>query len=183
MGQLKGLGLVVLALLLFATPLSSASAKEKSQAKTLRIGALICLTGWFSAWDQMEWKEAQVVRDILNESGGITVEHFLPQSLFPVLSVHVANLIPICEHCNNPKGNNSPLENATLQNIFLPYHLHALKGISILLVMQMEIMSFLLNPKNPQPISRNQFMNLIRYLEFLRDGTIVMGIEQSLILH
>lgn len=59
-------------------------------------------------------------------SGGITVEHFLPQCLFPVLSVHVANLIPICEHCNNPKGNNSPLENASLQEIFLPYHLHAL---------------------------------------------------------
>jgi len=59
-------------------------------------------------------------------SGGITVEHFLPRSLFPVLSVHVANLIPICEHCNNPKGNNNPLENASLQEILLPYHLHAL---------------------------------------------------------
>ena len=74
MGRLKGLVVVILALLLITIPVSSASTKEKSPAKTLRIGALICLTGWFSTFDTLEWEEAQLARDMLNERGGITIK-------------------------------------------------------------------------------------------------------------
>lgn len=37
------------------------------------------------------------------------IDHFLPKSLFPLLSMYYLNLIPICESCNSPhngKGNN-----------------------------------------------------------------------------
>ena len=45
-----------------------------AEAKTLRIGVLVCLTGWFSTFDTLEWEEAQLARDMLNEKGGITIK-------------------------------------------------------------------------------------------------------------
>ena len=45
-----------------------------AEAKTLRIGVLVCLTGWFSTFDTLEWEEAQLARDMLNERGGITIK-------------------------------------------------------------------------------------------------------------
>jgi branched-chain amino acid transport system substrate-binding protein len=45
-----------------------------AEPKTLRIGVLVCLTGWFSTFDTLEWEEAQLARDMLNERGGITIK-------------------------------------------------------------------------------------------------------------
>jgi branched-chain amino acid transport system substrate-binding protein len=45
-----------------------------AETKTLRIGVLVCLTGWFSTFDTLEWEEAQLARDMLNERGGITIK-------------------------------------------------------------------------------------------------------------
>jgi hypothetical protein len=39
--------------LLFITPYNSSVFAE--DAKTLRIGVLVCLTGWFSTFDTLEW--------------------------------------------------------------------------------------------------------------------------------
>lgn len=63
---------------------------------------------------------------------GVTIEHFFPQEQYPVLCVHVANLIPTCEHCNaHEKGNKDPLEQAGLAELFLPYHRHAIESCSV----------------------------------------------------
>lgn len=62
---------------------------------------------------------------------GVTIEHFFPREKYPVLSVHVANLIPVCNDCNSLKENKDPLENASLTRLFLPYHRHALEVCDI----------------------------------------------------
>lgn len=58
---------------------------------------------------------------------GVTIEHFFPQEKYPILCVHVANLIPTCNDCNAWKDNQDPLENAGLTELFLPYHRHAIE--------------------------------------------------------
>jgi ABC-type branched-subunit amino acid transport system substrate-binding protein len=45
-----------------------------AEAKTLQIGVLHSLTGWFSGWDTTSLNETKVVADIINERGGITVK-------------------------------------------------------------------------------------------------------------
>ena len=74
----KGLSLYIavilvpaLLALLFITPYNATALAE--EGKTLRIGVLVCLTGWFSTFDTLEWEEAQLARDMLNERGGITI--------------------------------------------------------------------------------------------------------------
>lgn len=44
-----------------------------AEAKTLKVGALVCLTGWFSTYDALEYEELQIGRDMINDSGGITI--------------------------------------------------------------------------------------------------------------
>jgi branched-chain amino acid transport system substrate-binding protein len=79
MERRRGLGLaigLVAVFLLLTTPFvgghGSAAAASSAQPK-LQIGLLVCLTGWFSVYDTLEWDEAQVARDIINEKGGIAV--------------------------------------------------------------------------------------------------------------
>jgi ABC-type branched-subunit amino acid transport system substrate-binding protein len=63
---------LVLVALPFMTPYHSKAVA--ADTKTLRIGVMVCLTGWFSTFDTLEWEEAQVARDMLNERGGITID-------------------------------------------------------------------------------------------------------------
>jgi branched-chain amino acid transport system substrate-binding protein len=67
---------VTLVITLVALPLMPISNSKimAAEAKTLRIGVLVCLTGWFSTFDTLEWEEAQLARDMLNERGGITIK-------------------------------------------------------------------------------------------------------------
>jgi hypothetical protein len=57
------------------------------------------------------------------------LDHYLPKSLYPHLSIHPYNLIPTCHACNSwRKGDIDPLINPIdksrleLQEIWLPYH-------------------------------------------------------------
>ncbi|MGD0917995.1 MAG: ABC transporter substrate-binding protein [Thermodesulfobacteriota bacterium] len=45
-----------------------------SQAEKLKIGALECLTGWFSGHNVLDWNEVQIAAEMINEKGGITVK-------------------------------------------------------------------------------------------------------------
>jgi len=67
---------VTLVITLVALPLMPISNSKimAAETKTLRIGVLVCLTGWFSTFDTLEWEEAQLARDMLNERGGITIK-------------------------------------------------------------------------------------------------------------
>lgn len=68
--------IVTLVTVLAALPLMPLSNSKimAAETKTLRIGVLVCLTGWFSTFDTLEWEEAQLARDMLNERGGITIK-------------------------------------------------------------------------------------------------------------
>jgi branched-chain amino acid transport system substrate-binding protein len=65
--------LIVILAVLFTIPIVSKST-EAAEAKTLKIGGLFGLTGFFSAFDQVQAQEAQVTADIINENGGIKVK-------------------------------------------------------------------------------------------------------------
>jgi len=69
---------VVLALMIAALLLvhSLGAAEQKAdQPKTLKIGALVCLTGWFSSYDiQTGQNEPQLVVDTVNERGGLNIK-------------------------------------------------------------------------------------------------------------
>jgi branched-chain amino acid transport system substrate-binding protein len=67
---------VVLAFICAAVLLTPSwgAAEQKGQAKVLKIGGLICLTGWFSSMDVQMGNELMLVQDMINEKGGIDIK-------------------------------------------------------------------------------------------------------------
>ena len=63
--------LFVWIIMVFAFCVSVAGHAEE---KPLQIGMLHSLSGWFSGWDTTSLNEAQIVADMINERGGITVK-------------------------------------------------------------------------------------------------------------
>lgn len=63
----------VLALMLVLPAVGSAEQKG-GPAKTLRIGYLLCLSGWYSVFDAVEEGHVKAVAQIINERGGITIK-------------------------------------------------------------------------------------------------------------
>lgn len=67
--------LLLVAALVFSMPSASmAQAKKGGPAKTLRIGYLLSVSGWFSVFDSAEEQNLKVVAQIINDRGGITVQ-------------------------------------------------------------------------------------------------------------
>lgn len=68
---------------------------------------------------------------------GTDADHYLPKSLYPFLSVHPYNLIPLCLYCNQRvKGSVDPIDdhsNAPLPNCFRPYTYPATDHINVLM--------------------------------------------------
>jgi len=62
-------------------------------------------------------------------------DHFLPKSKYPFLSVHSANLVPLCIYCNRSfKSDRDPIDsqdNAPLTNSFFPYIRPAIDYIDV----------------------------------------------------
>lgn len=68
-----------LVLVLAAMPFMTACPKTTTppptqEVKTLRIGSLNSLTGWFSTMDIQTLNETEIIGDLINESGGITID-------------------------------------------------------------------------------------------------------------
>lgn len=63
-------------------------------------------------------------------------DHYLPKSKYPFLSLHFANLFPLCKDCNRSiKGNTDPVDDHTdapLVNIFHPYDRPALEHMDVI---------------------------------------------------
>src|SRR5262249_18731883 len=64
------------------------------------------------------------------------IDHFLPKTLYPFLSMHPTNLVPICAKCNSSseKGRKDPLDHRLqdpLMFTFHPFEKPALKEIKI----------------------------------------------------
>jgi 5-methylcytosine-specific restriction endonuclease McrA len=62
-------------------------------------------------------------------------DHFFPQSKYPFLCLHLANLLPTCTDCNRKfKLSNDPVDDHTLEpllNTFLPYSNPAVEHIEV----------------------------------------------------
>ena len=62
-------------------------------------------------------------------------DHYLPKSKYPFLSLHHANLVPLCIYCNRSfKGDRDPIDdhtNAPLVNMFHPYERPAREHMDI----------------------------------------------------
>ena len=65
-----GLVLMLASMLLLAT---SGTTQAAGKPKTVKIGALLCLTGWFSVVDHNEERDMKTLVNMINERGGITV--------------------------------------------------------------------------------------------------------------
>jgi hypothetical protein len=96
------------------------------------------------------------------------IDHYLPISLYPHLSCHPFNLVPVCGDCNSPlvKGNTDFLEKnsvtrRSLEDILLPYRSDGLATHTHL------SFAFSKGYKNPNKIEfkNNSEMNLIEYIE------------------
>lgn len=63
------------------------------------------------------------------------VDHFLPKSSYPFLSIHYFNLVPLCLDCNRTlKGDRDPIDdsrNAPLTHTFHPYLNPALDQVNV----------------------------------------------------
>lgn len=50
-------------------------------------------------------------------------DHFLPQSVYPFLCVHLGNLLPICKVCNQSlKGSKDPINDHTMEPLIHSFH-------------------------------------------------------------
>ena len=67
------IGLVLMLAIIFLLPAQGA-AQTTSQAKTLKIGYLLCLTGWYSVFDRAEERDLKIVAQMINEKGGLTIK-------------------------------------------------------------------------------------------------------------
>ncbi len=57
-----------------STPTSPTTPTSQQQEKTLLIGSLLCVTGWWSVDDVLQEKELDVTAQYINNQGGITVQ-------------------------------------------------------------------------------------------------------------
>lgn len=96
------------------------------------------------------------------------IDHYLPISLYPHLSCHPFNLVPVCGDCNSflVKGNTDFLEKnsvirRSLEDILLPYRSDGLATHTYL------NFEFARDYKNPNKIEFKNYsgMNLIEYIE------------------
>lgn len=68
---------------------------------------------------------------VISNSFRADIDHFLPKDLYPHLSCHPYNLVPICKLCNQSKSTKDPLKKSkrtrySLQDICMPYRNHGI---------------------------------------------------------
>ena len=75
--------------------------------------------------------DASAYRTITDSRLYTSVEHFFPRSIYPHLSCHPYNLIPICSSCNSfIKGEKDPMDKNTLTDLILPYQGQGLRKLA-----------------------------------------------------
>lgn len=67
-------GLVLILASMLLLPTQGAAQPKTSEPKTLKIGALVCLTGWFSSMDLQMGNEQKLLAEMINEKGGINIK-------------------------------------------------------------------------------------------------------------
>jgi branched-chain amino acid transport system substrate-binding protein len=56
------------------SPPPTTSAPPPAAAKTLRIGYLLCISGWYSIFDAVEEGDVKIVAKLINDQGGLTIQ-------------------------------------------------------------------------------------------------------------
>ena len=81
-------------------------------------------TDWWNGYYQENPKRLTcAICDASLNSGGRTIEHYLPKSQYPSLSIHPDNLVPLCKTCNRDmKRDKDPLAGRSFCQIYLPYY-------------------------------------------------------------
>jgi len=70
---MKNFLLIILAIILISGLIFSGSAKAAS-VQTLKVGALLSLTGWFTFQDAWDQGDVQIVAQMINDKGGLTIQ-------------------------------------------------------------------------------------------------------------
>ena len=65
---------VIFALLAILLLPGTGFSASKGGAKTLKIGYLLCVSGWYSLFDGVEERHVKIVADMINEQGGLTIK-------------------------------------------------------------------------------------------------------------
>lgn len=66
--------IVCIAVVLALTVLLPVRGLAQSPAKTLKIGYLLCLSGWYSVFDAVEEGHVKAVAQMINDRGGLTIQ-------------------------------------------------------------------------------------------------------------
>lgn len=73
--------------------------------------------------------------DSIRDKNYSDADHYLPKAAYSFLSIHPANLVPVCKNCNSSfKGTHDPIDvagDAPLVNVFMPYYRPALDFIKV----------------------------------------------------
>lgn len=73
-GKMLSCVMIVVVLFLLQAFFAGAPNVGAAAPKTLQIGVLESVTGWFTPHDLPDWHEVQIAADMINEKGGITVK-------------------------------------------------------------------------------------------------------------
>ncbi len=76
---------------------------------------------WWDSFDAVNPNQTMCCACDGTMNHGRTIEHFFPKAIYPVLSIHPSNLIPLCDKCNHDKKEIDPLKDVTFEQIFIPY--------------------------------------------------------------
>jgi len=68
------IGLALMLVSMLVLPLPGVAQPKTGDVKTLKIGYLLCLTGWYSVFDAVEEKDLKIVAQMINDRGGLTIQ-------------------------------------------------------------------------------------------------------------
>lgn len=99
-----------------------------------------------------------------------TLDHFLPKSIYPVLSVCVNNLVPSCSECNLAKKDRRPQISEDL--LFHPYYDDVKDGWLGCVICQGNPLSIKYSAIHGEGVSEETFNRIAKQFKDLRLGTL-----------
>lgn len=112
--------------------------------------------------------------DTINSPGSVKIEHFLPKSKFPLLSVHPFNLLSACESCNSGGfGKGSKVE----KSLASPYFEDIGKGVEF--TFDQLAQSIVIDAK-PEEIGVDGFLKILNLKTRYQDGNVGVQLHRRL---
>lgn len=86
---------------------------------------------WWSSFGAANKSQTMCVACDGTMNQGRSIKHYFPKALYPVLSIHPVNLIPVCNKCNHDKGDIDPLDGCSFDQLLIPYRDHIDQDIEL----------------------------------------------------